>query len=111
MVRSSLQRLRDLLRILSESQEAVKVREKVTSGMDVAQPELFQQLLDFFGILQDLRAERVILRDLNAGLVDFPARHRGKEIFLCWKEGEPRVEHWHGKGSGFRGRRHISDLP
>jgi hypothetical protein len=110
MVRNSLQQLRDLLGVLSESDEALYVMQKVSAGIDVSNPNLFLKLIAFFDILQDLRRARVILRDLRIGLVDFPARHHGQDIFLCWKEDEPSVQYWHPKGAGFRGRRPISDL-
>lgn len=110
MVRTSLQQLRDLLWTLSESQEALRVREKVGNGLDVANPFLFKTLIAFFDILEEFRRLRIILRDLRSGVVDFPARHRNREIFLCWKEDEPSVQYWHPVDTGFRGRRHISDL-
>lgn len=47
------------------------------------------------------------LRDLDSGLVDFPALIDGAEAFLCWKLGEPEVAHWHGPEDGYRGRRPL----
>ncbi len=46
----------------------------------------------------------LVLRDLDRGLVDFPAIRDGEEIYLCWQEGEDAVEHWHDLESGFTGR-------
>jgi hypothetical protein len=46
----------------------------------------------------------VILRDPEKGLVDFPTRIEGREVFLCWQLGEDRVAYWHGPESGFSGR-------
>lgn len=37
----------------------------------------------------------VFLKDLDQGLVDFPGRVGGQVVFLCWKEGEPEVAHYH----------------
>jgi hypothetical protein len=48
-----------------------------------------------------------IVKDLDEGLVDFPARREGEEILLCWRLGEPEVAHWHGLEDGFAGRRPI----
>jgi hypothetical protein len=48
-----------------------------------------------------------VLKDLEAGLVDFPTLLRGVEVYLCWKLGEPRIEFWHGVDEGFRGRKMI----
>lgn len=51
----------------------------------------------------------VILRDVDRGLVDFPSRLGPREVFLCWLESEPRVEHWHGVEEGFTGRKRFAD--
>jgi hypothetical protein len=48
-----------------------------------------------------------ILKDLDTGLVDFPARRGGEEVLLCWQLGEERVEHWHGLEEGFAGRKRL----
>ena len=48
----------------------------------------------------------VQIKDIETGLVDFPTRFRGREVYLCWKLGESDIEYWHGE-EGFRGRRPI----
>lgn len=52
----------------------------------------------------------VILRDLDSGLVDFPFDRGGDVVYLCWKSGEAKVDHWHPVDTGFGGRRPIEDL-
>ncbi|MGH2699704.1 MAG: DUF2203 domain-containing protein [Actinomycetota bacterium] len=47
------------------------------------------------------------LRDIDAGLVDFPAVVDGAPAWLCWKLGEPRVGYWHPTTSGFADRRPL----
>ena len=49
----------------------------------------------------------VVVKDLDAGLIDFPALREGEEVLLCWQVGEPDVSWWHGVGEGFRGRKPI----
>ncbi len=49
----------------------------------------------------------VQIKDLDAGLLDFPALRDGTEVELCWQVGEEAVEHWHGIGEGFAGRKPI----
>lgn len=49
------------------------------------------------------------VKDLEAGLVDFPSRRGGEEILLCWKLGERRIGFWHTVDGGFGGRRPIDD--
>ena len=57
----------------------------------------------------ELREMEVVLRDLDRGLVDFPALRHGREIYLCWVEGEPSIEYWHEPDAGFDGRRPLDD--
>jgi hypothetical protein len=62
--------------------------------------------------VEALTSEGIILRDLDAGLVDFPARlDDGRQYLLCWVQGEPAVEWWHWPDTGFAGRRPLSDPP
>jgi hypothetical protein len=46
----------------------------------------------------------VQLKDVDRGLVDFPAWRDGKEVLLCWHLGEPEVAYWHDVESGYSGR-------
>jgi hypothetical protein len=48
-----------------------------------------------------------IVKDVDEGLVDFPALRRGEEILLCWRLGEDEVAHWHGLEEGFAGRKQL----
>jgi len=41
------------------------------------------------------------------GLVDFPSIMNGREVYLCWRYDEPRVEHWHELDTGFGGRQNL----
>lgn len=50
------------------------------------------------------------LREIESGLVDFPALAAGRPIWLCWRLGEESVEWWHEVSHGFDGRRRIEDL-
>jgi hypothetical protein len=45
-----------------------------------------------------------LLKDLDAGLVDFYALRGDRLVFLCWRRGEPEVAHWHPLEAGFAGR-------
>jgi hypothetical protein len=54
-----------------------------------------------------LEEMEVLVRDLDRGLVDFPALVDGREVYLCWRLDEPEVSHWHGLESGFAGRRPL----
>lgn len=53
----------------------------------------------------------VVLKDVELGLVDFPATLDGEAVFLCWQFGEDRVRYWHRRSEGFAGRRPLRGLP
>lgn len=48
-----------------------------------------------------------LIKDLDIGLIDFPALYRGKEVYLCWRVGEADIGYWHPVDEGFAGRRPI----
>ena len=63
--------------------------------------------LDLRNALTELQEMDVVLRDLERGLVDFPAMRGDEEIYLCWEEGEPEVAYWHDAESGYGGRQPL----
>ncbi|HSQ63106.1 MAG TPA: DUF2203 domain-containing protein [Polyangiaceae bacterium] len=50
-----------------------------------------------------------VLKDPRAGLVDFYGHVDGRAVWLCWKYGEPVVDHYHLLDEGFAGRKRIDD--
>jgi hypothetical protein len=55
----------------------------------------------------DLDAREIVVRDLDRGLVDFPAIRDGREVYLCWVEGEPDIAFWHDLDAGYAGRQEL----
>ena len=49
----------------------------------------------------------VLVKDLDRGLVDFPALRHGEEVLLCWQVGEDAIAYWHGVDEGFAGRKPL----
>jgi hypothetical protein len=49
----------------------------------------------------------VQVKDLDEGLIDFPALRRGETVLLCWRLGEAEVAYWHTLDAGFAGRRPL----
>jgi hypothetical protein len=48
-----------------------------------------------------------LVKDLDAGLVDFPATREGEDVLLCWRLGEAEIGFWHGLDEGFSGRKPL----
>jgi hypothetical protein len=57
--------------------------------------------------VEKLQALGVLVKDLDRGLVDFPALRDGEEVLLCWQVGEGEVAYWHGLEEGFAGRKPL----
>ncbi len=55
----------------------------------------------------DVQAVGVLVKDLDSGLVDFPAQRDGEDILLCWQLGEEEVAYWHGLDDGYAGRQQL----
>ncbi len=51
----------------------------------------------------------VQVKDIDAGLLDFPCNLDGEVVLLCWRMGEPSIEHWHTVDSGFQGRQPVDE--
>ncbi|MCM3760825.1 DUF2203 domain-containing protein [Alkalihalobacillus oceani] len=57
--------------------------------------------------LQNIQASGAQLKDVEQGLIDFPAFINEKEVLLCWKLGEKEITHYHGPDEGFAGRKPL----
>jgi len=64
----------------------------------------FDRLDALIHSIQDIGA---IIKDVNTGLLDFPALKDGHEVYLCWKYGEDNIAFWHEIEAGFAGRQSI----
>jgi hypothetical protein len=60
-------------------------------------------------VVEELDALGVQVKDLDRGLLDFPARHpeTGETVLLCWELGEDSVAFWHGLEDGYAGRKPL----
>ena len=55
-------------------------------------------------LLEAIERSGLVLRDIDRGLVDFPALIDGREVYLCWEVGEDDVGYWHDMDAGYGGR-------
>jgi hypothetical protein len=90
---------------LAESQE----RGVFEKGADEALQRDRERLAE---CVAELTALGIELKDPCTGLIDFPSLRDGREVYLCWKLGEPDVEYWHELDAGFAGRQKLNaDAP
>lgn len=71
--------------------------------------EMDQHIQQVKETMAEIDAIGVQIKDLDAGLLDFPFRLDDEVVLLCWRMGEPAIEHWHTVESGFQGRQPIDD--
>ena len=97
--------------------EVMKMEQQLTSGLTsttsleeytTIKKKLNSLVTKFYQSIEDLESTGVLLKGLDEGLLDFPAKRFDKEIWLCWKEGETEIKFWHEKDTGFIGRKPIS---
>ena len=78
-------------------------------------PELAQKNQELDTVVKDLMSRvseledlGVRVRDIDTGLIDFPAMRFGNTVYLCWRYGESDIEFWHGANEGFSGRKMLN---
>jgi hypothetical protein len=91
-----LQRKRKKLLRLDRREEVAELDARAAEGA-----KRLNELID------ELGAIGCELKDWEHGLVDLPAVHDGREVYLCWKLGEPTISHWHELQAGAIGRQSI----
>jgi len=82
-----------------------------TIKQDVIMNKKFHDFsLKFCREVENLLKIGVVLRDVENGVVNFFSLHDGKEIFLCWKLGEFKIDSWYEVGSEYELRKPVSEL-
>ena len=80
------------------------------SDFAAADEELEQAATALARCVERIQAAGVLVKDLDRGLLDFPARRGDEEILLCWHVGEDEIGYWHGVQEGFAGRKPVDDV-
>ena len=118
--------LEALLKRAREGREAAELVESelgdlsrrifLSGGMKVDIGRVAKQRAEMEGHLQRVQESAaeidsigVQVKDLEAGLLDFPFRLDEEVVLLCWRMGEPAIEHWHTVESGFQGRKPVDE--
>lgn len=118
----SLEEARDLLpqvrvwlkRLNELRQEVERFDQRLTSlmssGHDVGGDLVnrwIRTLADMQEVLAEFQRRQIQIKDVERGLIDFPAVIGGREVFLCWEQDEDDIEFWHDLDSGYAGREHL----
>jgi hypothetical protein len=71
------------------------------------QERIDEEMAGMARCLAQIHQVGALVKDLDQGLVDFPAMRKGEEVLLCWRVGEDEIGYWHGVDEGFSGRRPL----
>ena len=107
-VKEWLQRLAELRAKLDQFDE--RFSGPLGSGQDLGGDSVnnwVRTLSDTKDLLLEFYRREIQIKDLERGLIDFPALIGGKEVFLCWEQGEEDIEFWHELDTGYDGRERL----
>jgi len=80
------------------------------NGGSQAASKLVREFERLDALVHQVQDTGVLFKDINLGLLDFPALRNGREVYLCWKHGEEDIEFWHEIDAGYAGRQPISSF-
>ena len=99
---------------LDEKLNELSARIQLTGGMRFNYEQAATQRLERNALeksvesaVERIHATGCLVKDIDSGLLDFPARLNGEEIYFCWRVGEDRIRFYHRQDEGFAGRKPI----
>ena len=107
-VRQWLNQLAQLRPRLAQYDE--RLAEILTAGNDAGGDLVnhwVRTLSEVKSLLSNFQKREIQVKDLDRGLIDFPALVGGKEVFLCWEQDEEDIEFWHDLDTGYAGRERL----
>ena len=82
----------------------------IKSGADAGGESVNLQIKLLAGLqrlLREFEEREIQIKDLERGLIDFPAIISGQEVFFCWEQDDEDIEFWHDLDSGYAGRERL----
>jgi len=86
------------------------IQKSAGNGGNRALSNMVQDFEKFDALIHRIQATDVLIKDINLGLLDFPALKDGREVYLCWQYGEGEIAFWHEIEAGFAGRQSIDNF-
>jgi hypothetical protein len=110
-VAERVRRVRDAqARLMALGPEVTDAMERLDADVGGTYPgrDVARSLVEISRAVGELEAVEIVLRDLERGLIDFPAIRGGEEVYLCWLvDDEEAIAFWHETEAGFAGRRPL----
>lgn len=97
--------------ILARQPEVWPVVERAAgNGGSQAASKLVEEFGRLDALVHQIQETGALFKDINLGLLDFPAWRDGHEVYLCWKYGEGDIAFWHEIEAGYAGRQPIENF-
>lgn len=107
-IREWLKRAADLRRQLQRCE--LRLNGLMAPGRDLGGEPVnrwVRTMADLDSVLAEFQRREIQIKDLDRGLLDFPAIVGGHEVFLCWEQDEDDIEFWHELDAGYAGRERL----
>jgi hypothetical protein len=105
-----------LIQQIEKESQDLRHRILLSGGLQVDTPALAHRraqrdkaIQDAKDAVSEIHAVGVQVKDLDMGLLDFPCAVDDEIVLLCWKYGEEKIQYWHGREEGFKGRKPIDE--
>jgi len=113
--RELLPQIRQWLKQIAQLQAELQKCEERLSGLMAPGCDLggelvnrwIRSLADLGAVFAEFQRREIQVKDVERGLVDFPAIIGGKEVFLCWEQDDEDIEFWHDLEAGYAGRERL----
>jgi hypothetical protein len=110
--RALLPQIRLWLKRIVQLRGQLEINEKRLAALDEPGRDLggevvnswLRTVADVKDAFSEFQKREIQIKDLERGLIDFPAFVAGKEVFLCWEQDEEDIEFWHDLDTGYAGR-------
>ncbi len=109
VIRPLMEEIQHIRRKIQREQPDVwpAVAKSAGNGGNRALSDMVQDFERLDALIHRMQDTGVLIKDVNLGLLDFPALKDGREVYLCWQYGEGEIAFWHEIEAGFAGRQPI----
>lgn len=95
-------------RVVRSRHEVMTILNDYHSNMgSLAASEMVFEFAAIERLVKAVQGYGCVLKDMNAGLLDFLTERNGREVYLCWHYGESRIEYYHELHTGYNGRQRL----
>ena len=109
LIRPLLAEIQEIRQTILEKQPEVwpVLAKSAGNGGSLAASQVEHEFSRLNQLVHRIQATGAVLKDLDLGLIDFPAQRNGREVYLCWKYDEDQIRYWHDLDTGFAGRQPL----